>query len=157
MTKRLVLGWDSEVHNSGYLPTCHHHPLAISAGLENRTPDVFVAVCDANESTEKTLEGDRGANLIPPSSSFYVRPKCSSSAFINTIAYRYDFIFCFSICHSLKERSKACNHRVRGPFLSWTNSLCYRSKLSLHLELDQSIQSCLWVMHTGVSSTILSY
>nr|AFK40963.1 unknown [Lotus japonicus] len=48
-------------------------------GLENATPDVFVSVRDANEVKEKTLGDDRGANLIPPSSSFYVRPKCPSS------------------------------------------------------------------------------
>ncbi|XP_057458076.1 protein gamma response 1 [Lotus japonicus] len=62
------------------------HPLAISAGLENTTPDVFVSVRDANEVKEKTLEDDRGGKLIPPSSSFYVRPKCPSSAKVASVS-----------------------------------------------------------------------
>ncbi|KAJ1388639.1 hypothetical protein SESBI_38979 [Sesbania bispinosa] len=48
-------------------------------GLENKTPDVFVATSATNEAKMKGLEDDKGANLSPPSSSFHGGPKCPSS------------------------------------------------------------------------------
>ncbi|KAJ1409750.1 hypothetical protein SESBI_22571 [Sesbania bispinosa] len=48
-------------------------------GLENKTPDVFVATSATNEAKVKGLEDDKGASLSPPSSSFHGGPKCPSS------------------------------------------------------------------------------
>ncbi|KAI5421266.1 hypothetical protein KIW84_044916 [Lathyrus oleraceus] len=48
-------------------------------GLENRTPEVFVAVRDTNEVKKKALEDDKGANLCPPFPSFHDVQKCPPS------------------------------------------------------------------------------
>ncbi|MED6143453.1 hypothetical protein PIB30_006405 [Stylosanthes scabra] len=48
-------------------------------GLENTTPDVFVAACDTIKVKEKILEDARGPNLSPPPSIFRGIPKCPSN------------------------------------------------------------------------------
>ncbi|XP_058744133.1 protein gamma response 1 [Vicia villosa] len=48
-------------------------------GLENRTPEIFVAVRDTNEVKKKALEDDKGASLCPPSSSFHDVQICPPS------------------------------------------------------------------------------
>ncbi|XP_028776954.1 protein gamma response 1-like [Neltuma alba] len=44
-------------------------------GLENKTPDIFVAGCDLNEVKEEIVEDDRGIKTIPRSSSLHRGPK----------------------------------------------------------------------------------
>lgn len=52
-----------------------HHVLPVIAGLENKTPDTFVAPCNLNKVKEETFEDDRGAKSGPPSS-FHHGWKC---------------------------------------------------------------------------------
>lgn len=56
-----------------------HHVLPSITGLENKTPDTFVAACDLNNVNEEIFEDDRGIKTIPQSSGFLCVPKCAAN------------------------------------------------------------------------------